>query len=214
MMALGLARPIRRVLALGAHPDDIEIGCAGTLLALLEREPEVEVHWVVLSGEPARAAEARRSAEALLGNGGRHRVVQHTFRDGYFPYDGGALKDCFEDMKAIAPDVVFTHTRADLHQDHRITCELTWNTFRDHLILEYEVPKFDGDLGAPNVFVPVTPALRDRKVAHLLEHFASQHPRHWFKEDLFAGMLRLRGMECGSPTALAVAFYCRKAVLA
>ena len=164
-----------RILAIGAHPDDIEIGCAGTLLKLIEKGEVSEVRWVVLSGEGERADEARRSAEVLLDGVPRTEVVVRDFPDGFFPYEGQRIKDFFEDLKAdFAPDVVFTHQRADLHQDHRVTCELTWNTFRDHLILEYEVPKYDGDMSAPNAFVPLEDHLRRQKIDHLLEHFGSQ----------------------------------------
>ena len=137
------------------------------------------------------------------------------FADGFFPYDGREIKRFFEELKAeLSPDLIFTHQRRDLHQDHRLCCELTWNTFRDHLILEYEVPKYDGDMGQPNLFVPLDDELCRRKIAHLMTYFASQLPKRWFKEDLFSGLLRLRGMECNSPTSFAEAFYCRKAVLA
>lgn len=207
------AAPVR-VLALGAHPDDIEIGCAGTLLRLVEQGAVSELCWVVLSGSPERRAEARASAEAML-DGVPHRIILCDFKDGYFPYDGRDVKDFFEQLKRdFSPEVVFTHQRSDLHQDHRLTCEVTWNTFRDHLILEYEIPKYDGDMGAPNLFVPLDQRLCTRKVAHLFDHFQSQVPKPWFREDLFSGLLRLRGMECQSPTSYAEAFYCRKAVLA
>ena len=203
-----------RVLALGAHSDDIEIGCAGTLLRLVEQNVVAELWWVVLSGSPERRAEAKASAEAML-EGVNARIILKDFADGMFPYDGRSIKEFFEELKReFSPDVVFTHQRKDLHQDHRTTCELTWNTFRDHLILEYEIPKYDGDMGAPNLFVPLAPELCSRKVAHLFDHFQSQVPKPWFKEDLFSGLLRLRGMECQSPTSFAEAFYCRKAVLA
>ena len=204
-----------RVLAIGAHPDDIEIGCGGTLLKLVEAGALFEVRWVVLSGEGIRAEEARRSAEALLKGVPASKVVICDFSDGFFPYEGKRVKDFFEGLKAdFSPDVVFTHQRDDLHQDHRTTCELTWNTFRDHLILEYEVPKYDGDMSAPNTFVPLTEAVSRRKIQHLMDHFASQRSKHWFREDLFSSLLRLRGMECNSPSSWAEAFYCRKAVLA
>lgn len=204
-----------RVLAIGAHPDDVEIGCAGTLLRLIEDEAVSEVWWVVLSGEPGRAAEAQASAEALLADVPHRRIILKEFADGFFPYDGRAIKGFFEELKReFSPDLVFTHQRHDLHQDHRISCELTWNTFRDHLILEYEVPKYDGDIGRPNLFVPLASALSERKIDHLMTHFASQVPKRWFKNDLFSGLMRLRGMECNSPTSYAEAFYCRKAVLA
>jgi LmbE family N-acetylglucosaminyl deacetylase len=204
-----------RVLAIGAHPDDIEIGCGGTILKLIEHGAVAEVHWVVLSGDGERAGEARESAKALLNGVSRCEVTVHDFRDGFFPYEGKAIKDVFEGLKAeLEPDLVFTHQRGDLHQDHRVCCELTWNTFRDHLILEYEVPKYDGDMAAPNAFVPLSESLGRRKVDHLMSHFESQRSKHWFQEDLFAGLLRLRGMECNSPSSYAEAFFCRKAVLA
>jgi len=205
----------RRVLAIGAHPDDIEIGCAGTLLKLIEKNAVSEVRWVVLSGEGERASEARRSAEALLDTVPRSQIVVGDFPDGFFPYEGQRIKGFFEQLKAeFSPDVVFTHQRADLHQDHRLSCELTWNTFRDHLILEYEVPKYDGDMSAPNAFVPLDERLRRRKIDHLMSHFGTQLSRRWFREELFSSLLRLRGMECNSPSSYAEAFFCRKAVLA
>ena len=218
MVPLTLGRPeasVARALVIGAHPDDIEIGCAGTLLKLIEQSAISEIRWVVLSGEGERAKEARRSAEALLEGVPRSEVVIRDFPDGFFPYEGKRVKDFFEGLKSeFSPDVVFTHQRDDLHQDHRVTCELTWNTFRDHLILEYEVPKYDGDMSAPNAFVPLSERLSQRKIAHLMDHFASQRDKHWFREDLFTSLLRLRGMECNSPSSHAEAFYCRKAVLA
>ena len=218
MLPLRLGSPeasAARVLAIGAHPDDIEIGCAGTILKLIEQEAVSEIHWVVLSGEDERAGEARQSAEALLEGVPRSEVVICDFRDGFFPYEGQRIKDFFEGLKTdLSPDVVFTHQRADLHQDHRLSCELTWNTFRDHLILEYEVPKYDGDMSAPNAFVPLSEDLSRRKIEHLVSHFGSQLAKRWFQEDLFSGLLRLRGMECNSPSSYAEAFFCRKAVLA
>ena len=210
-----LGAPPARVLAIGAHPDDIEIGCGGTLLKQIEQGALAEVCWVVLSGTPARAEEARASADALLSAVPSKQVIVRDFLDGFFPYEGQQIKDFFEELKAeFSPDVVFTHQRADLHQDHRVSCELTWNTFRDHLIFEYEVPKYDGDMSAPNTFVPLEDRIRERKIHHLMDHFASQRSKRWFQEDLFSSLLRLRGMECNSPTAYAEAFFCRKAVLA
>jgi LmbE family N-acetylglucosaminyl deacetylase len=204
-----------RALAIGAHPDDIEIGCAGTILKLIEEEALSEIRWVVLSGEGERAREARRSADALLEGLPDSEVMICDFPDGFFPYEGKRIKEFFEALKVdFSPDVVFTHQRGDLHQDHRISCELTWNTFRDHLILEYEVPKYDGDMSVPNTFVPLPERISQRKIDHLMDHFASQQSKRWFREDLFSGLLRLRGMECNSPSAHAEAFFCRKAVLA
>jgi LmbE family N-acetylglucosaminyl deacetylase len=203
------------LLAIGAHPDDIEIGCAGTILKLIEQAAVSNICWVVLSGEGVRADEARRSAEALLDDAPRSKLVVCDFPDGFFPYEGQRIKEFFERLKVdLSPDVVFTHQRADLHQDHRLTCELSWNTFRDHLILEYEVPKYDGDMSAPNAFVPLPERLGERKIDHLMSHFSSQASKRWFREDLFSSLLRLRGMECNSPSSYAEAFFCRKAVLA
>ena len=203
-----------RLLVIGAHSDDIEIGCGGTILKLIGQRSLSEVCWVVLTGETKRAAEASQSAHALLGDVPGKRVILKDFRDGYFPYDGAEIKAFFEELKReVSPDVILTHQRSDLHQDHRVTCELTWNTFRDHLILEYEIPKYDGDVGQPNLFVSLDESLCRQKIDHLMAHFASQLSKRWFNEDLFSGLLRLRGMECNSPTAHAEAFYCRKAIL-
>ena len=218
MLPLQLGRPettAARALAIGAQPDDIEIGCAGTILKLIEQGAVSELAWVVLSGEDGRAEEARRSAEALLEGVPRSEVVVCAFPDGFFPYEGKRIKDFFERLKVdLSPDVVLTHQRGDLHQDHRLSCELTWNTFRDHLILEYEVPKYDGDMSAPNAFVPLSERLGQRKIDHLMSHFGSQRSKGWYGEDVFSSLLRLRGMECNSPSSYAEAFFCRKAVLA
>jgi LmbE family N-acetylglucosaminyl deacetylase len=204
----------RRVLAIGAHSDDVEIGCGGTLLKLIEQKAVSEICWVVLSGGTDRAAEAQRSAEAMLEGVPKAEILLRDFPDGFFPYEGQRIKDFFEQLKAdYSPDVVFTHQRADLHQDHRVCCELTWNTFRDHLILEYEVPKYDGDMSAPNAFVPIDAHLHRRKIDHLMEFFGTQRSKRWFQEELFSSLLRLRGMECNSPSSYAEAFFCRKAVL-
>jgi LmbE family N-acetylglucosaminyl deacetylase len=201
------------VLAIGAHADDIEIGCGATMLELLERF-DADVTWVVLGAASERAEEAKASAARFLERAVRSRFVVEAFEDTFFPYHGEAIKRRFEQLRAeVSPDVVFTHARADLHQDHRLVCELTWNAFRDHLVLEYEVPKYDGDLGAPNVFVRVGEEAADAKISLLLEHFPSQRDKHWFTGDLFRGMLRVRGMECRSPSGLAEAFYGRKVVL-
>jgi LmbE family N-acetylglucosaminyl deacetylase len=211
-LSLGSAAAPLKVLALGAHPDDAEIGCAGTILKLAARGAMSSVCWVVLSGKDARAEEARVSAETLLEGVPDKQILLPGFRDGFFPYDGADIKAFVDDLKAFEPDLILTHQRHDLHQDHRITCELTWNTFRNHLIFEYEVPKYDGDMGAPNVFVPLDDGTCERKVEHLMTHFATQLPRRWFTPDLFSGLLRLRGMECQSPTGHAEAVYGRKAV--
>lgn len=203
------------VLCVGAHCDDIEIGCGGTLLRLCDANPELRVHWVVLSSSEVRAAEARRSAERFLRNVRHKEIVIKDFRNSFFPFIGAEIKAFFEEIKrGVTPDLVLTHTRGDLHQDHRVTCELTWNTFRNHFILEYEIPKYDGDLGAPSFFVPVSAEQAATKADTLLECFASQRDKHWFTRDLFLSLMRLRGMECNSSSGYAEAFYCRKAVLA
>jgi len=208
-------REVRTLLCLGAHCDDIEIGCGGTVLRLGEHYPDLRVHWVVLSSSATRAAEARRSAERFLQPLRHREVVIKEFRNSYFPFVGAEIKEFFEELKVqVAPDLVLTHTRNDLHQDHRLTCELTWNTFRDHLILEYEIPKYDGDLGAPNAFVPLDPQHYNGKVEHLLECYPSQRDKHWFTRETFLALMRLRGMESNAPSGYAEAFYCRKAVLA
>lgn len=202
---------IRRVLVLGSHADDIEIGCGATLLALTRERRDVEVTWVVLCASGAREREARDSAAAFLASASSAEVVVHGFRDGFLPYVGGEVKDVFEELKRqLDPDLILTHTRHDLHQDHRLVCELTWNTWRDHLILEYEIPKFDGDLGTPNVFVPISRELAKEKARLLMDAFPSQGEKHWFDEELFLGLMRVRGIEAVSPSGYAEAFTCRK----
>jgi len=203
-----------RILCIGAHSDDIEIGCGGLLLSLAQQGRTCDVDWVVFSGNAARAAEARRGAGLFL-DGARSRHVRvHRFRDGFFPHEGRRLKEAFERLKARpAPDLVLTHYRDDRHQDHRALSDLTWNTFRDHWILEYEIPKFDGDLGSPNVFVPLDEKTSRLKVRHLEQAFGSQRDKHWFTGETFMGLMRLRGMECRAPGGYAEAFYGRKTVL-
>lgn len=204
-------RGVKRVLCLGAHSDDIEIGCGGTLLRLLESSDDIEVYWMVLSSNPARAKEAERSARSFLRRARTRTIVVKSFRDGFLPYTGASVKECFEELKqAFSPDVIFTPCRHDLHQDHRFVCELTWNTFRNHLILEYEIPKYDADLGSPNFFVPLSENLCRRKVQGLMRYFGSQRDKQWFSEDLFRGLMRLRGIEAAATTNYAEAFYCRK----
>ncbi len=212
MESLTFPGGIDRVLAIGCHADDIEIGCGGTILALVERNPRIDVTWVVLSASGEREAEARASSLAFLAGAEREpRIVLESFRDSFFPYVGADVKEAFERLKGeVSPQLVLTHAGTDLHQDHRLVAELTWNTFRNHLILEFEIPKYDGDLATPNVFVPLDRSLVDRKVALLLEHFGTQRSKHWFTEDLFLGLMRLRGMEANSPTGYAEAFRCRK----
>ena len=197
------------ILCLGAHCDDIEIGCGGTVLRLVEQYPDARFHWVVLASNDVRAAEAQAAAEHFLDGAGKADIRIERFRESYFPWVGAGIKDYFEELKAdVDPDLILTHHRHDRHQDHRLVADLTWNTWRDHLILEYEIPKYDGDLGAPNVFVPIEEKLVDEKLRLLREHYGSQAAKHWFDEELFRGLLRLRGME--SATRYAEAFTCRK----
>jgi LmbE family N-acetylglucosaminyl deacetylase len=205
--------PVNRVLVLGAHSDDIEIGAGGTLRRLLGAYPAVRAHWVVFSARERRAQEARESAAEILGGDPRHTIETHEFRDGFFPYRGERLKEAFEALKAGGrPDIVLTHHREDLHQDHRLVAELTWNTFRDHVILEYEVPKYDGVVGAPNFFVPLSSAALEAKIEGLMRHFGSQRDKQWFTPETFRSLARLRGIECRAPTGYAEAFYLRKAI--
>jgi LmbE family N-acetylglucosaminyl deacetylase len=204
---------LRRILCLGAHADDIEIGAGGTLLNLKARNAEVELMWVVFSAPGPRAEEARRSADDFLSGVGRKEVKIGSFRESYFPSEWPAIKEWFEEIKAkIDPDVVFTHSRHDRHQDHRVLSDLAWNTFRNHLILEYEILKYDGDLGQPNVFFPLSEEIASRKVDLLMKHFRTQSTKHWFTRDTFEAMHRIRGIECASTTGRAEAFYCRKLV--
>jgi LmbE family N-acetylglucosaminyl deacetylase len=213
-LSLSAGGPLRRVLAIGCHADDIEIGCGGTLLGLTRSVPDLEVAWIVIAAPGGRAAEARSSAEAFLADAGSATVEVHEFRDGFLPYSGKEVKELFEEMKGrFDPDIVFSHGRTDLHQDHRLVCELTWNTFRSHLILEYEIPKYDGDLGTPNVFVPLTEKLATEKVELLERHFPSQRDKHWFDRDTFLGLMRLRGMESVAPDRFAEGFVARKILL-
>ena len=203
-----------KVLCLGAHADDIEIGCGGTILRLLRAYPKAEVYWVVFSAPGTRRLEARNSAASFLASCGNKTVVVKNFRESFFPYRGEAIKECFEEIKRrFSPELVLTHYRHDLHQDHRIISDFTWNTFRRHLILEYEIPKYDGDLGAPNTFVSLDAETCRVKVDNLCRNFPSQKNKQWFTEDLFLSMLRLRGVEANSATKYAEAFYCRKRVL-
>jgi LmbE family N-acetylglucosaminyl deacetylase len=214
MVSLPLERldpGLRQVLCLGAHCDDIEIGCSGTILRLAQAPTPPAFTWVVFSSDAVRGEEALRSAQALLAGTLDPRIYIERFRDGFLPYEGRRVKELFERLKGTSsPDLVLTHYRNDLHQDHRLISELTWNTFRDHWILEYEVPKYDGDLGTPNVFVPLDEPLWRRKIGAILESFPSQRDKQWFSEDVFRGLLRLRGVECNAPSGYAEAFYGRK----
>ena len=204
-------RRARRILCLGAHCDDIEIGCGAALLALQSAGP-VRVDWAVLSSTPQRHAETRLAMQALMPAAARGELVAGTFPDGRFPAHYDEIKEFVEALKKRlpAPDLIFCHEREDRHQDHRLVNELAWNTFRDHMILEYEIPKWDGGLGQPNVYVPVTAQQAHRKAATLLRAHRSQRARDWFTRETFLGLMRLRGIECRAPGGYAEAFYGRK----
>jgi LmbE family N-acetylglucosaminyl deacetylase len=208
----GAAEPLD-ILCLGAHSDDIEIGCGGTILQLTAKYPNCRIHWVVFSAIGVREAEARRAAELFAGSRLKGPLL-NTFPDGFMPYLGSDVKTVFEaELKQFSPDLVFTHNGKDSHQDHRLISELTWNTFRNHLILEYEIPKYDGDLGQPSVYIPLSKAQCEEKIRFIIDSFQSQHSKRWFEENTFMALLRLRGMECNSPSGYAEAFYGRKLVL-
>jgi len=202
-----------KILCLGSHSDDIEIGCGGTILRLLSGQSEIEVAWVVFGSSNKRDQEARDSADRFLVQAKKKNVAVKNFRDGFFPFEGAQIKDYFEELKAVSPDLIFTHNRKDAHQDHRLIAELTWNTFRNHLILEYEIPKYDGDMGQPNLFVPLEQEIYEKKVRYIVESFETQRSKQWFGKDTFLALMRLRGMECVAPSGYAEAFYCRKLVL-
>lgn len=201
------------ILCLGAHSDDIEIGCGGALLQFKEFYPDLRFHWVVFCASGTRGREATKGAD--LFTAGRHKsLVLKEFRDGFLPYAGAVVKDFFEVLKhQVAPDLIFTHWQGDAHQDHRLISELTWNTFRNQTILEYEIPKYDGDLGRPNVFVPLGTPQYEQKVTYLVKTFESQQAKPWFDQNTFLGLMRIRGMESNSPSGYAEAFYSRKIVL-
>lgn len=216
MIALQLARPDERlsVLCLGAHADDIEIGAGGTLLGWIASGIRLEVSWCVLSAPGLRAAEAEASAAAFLPGAASTRIEIAQFDDGLFPYQGDEIKAWLEDLRGdVDPDVVLTHRRSDAHQDHRELSKVTWNLFRDHLILEYEIPKWDGDLGRPNLYMPLTARVLERKIELLQAHFGTQRSKPWFDAETFRGLARLRGMECRAPERYAEAFVARKARL-
>lgn len=202
------------ILLLGAHCDDIEIGCGATVMRLVVRYPGARFVWVTFSADDEREAESRSAAAQMLRGASATELVFERFRGSYLPHSGPELKDRFEALKRFEPDLVLTHYRADLHQDHRVINELTWNTFRNHVVLEYEIPKFDGDLAVPNVFVPITRADMQRKCEILMSCFPSQHGRSWFTPDTFQAIARLRGIECNAPEGYAEAFYGRKTCLA
>jgi LmbE family N-acetylglucosaminyl deacetylase len=201
------------ILCLGAHSDDIEIGCGGTILRLAQQHTNFVFHWVVLSAHGVRASEAQQAAALFAGTRAVRGPLLKSFQDGFLPFLGAEVKAFFEELKAISPDIIFTHNRNDAHQDHSLVAELTWQTFRDHLILEYEIPKYDGDLGQPSLFVPLETEVCEKKVRYIMDSFVSQQSKRWFRPETFLSLMRLRGMECNSPSGYAEAFYCRKLVL-
>lgn len=204
----------KHILCLGAHSDDIEIGCGGALLRLTQAYPDLCIDWVVLSATGERAVEAQASADQFLQHARQARVRLQTFQDGFFPYIGGEIKGYVEMLKReLNPDIIFTHCRHDFHQDHRVVNELTWSTFRDHFILEYEIPKYDGDLKAPNVFIQLDRDTCQQKIDYLMQHFATQTNRYWFTPETFRSVMRLRGVESKAPEGYAEGFYCRKLVI-
>lgn len=204
-----------KVLCLGAHSDDIEIGCGGTILKLAgEYKKNLEIVWVVFSANGDREKEARKSAETFLKDIKQKRIVTYKQRDGFFPFNGIEIKETFETLKKdFSPDIVFTHFRDDRHQDHRLISDLTWNTFRDHLILEYEIPKYDGDFGSPNFFVQLDEKICKQKNESIIKYFQTQKEKHWLTEETLTSVLRLRGIESGRSSRYAEGFYCRKIAL-
>jgi LmbE family N-acetylglucosaminyl deacetylase len=216
LKALSLARAGERlsVLCLGAHSDDIEIGAGGTLLSWIADGVRVDVLWCTLGALGDREREARAAAGDFLEEAASARVETLQFRDSFFPEQSAQIKEWFEALKSrVAPDIVLTHRRDDAHQDHREVSRHTWSTFRDHLILEYEIPKWDGDLGRPNVYRPLASAVLERKIDLLMKHFGTQRGKHWFDEETFRGLARLRGMECRAPQRYAEAFFGGKVLL-
>jgi LmbE family N-acetylglucosaminyl deacetylase len=218
MRTLSLLSPARgeklSILCLGAHCDDIDIGCGGALLALLDRRPGIDVTWVAFSAGGERGKELQRSARRFLRKAGSSRIVTRDYRDGFLPAHFTSVKEDFEGLKKLpVPAVIFTHRRDDRHQDHRLIAELTWNTFRSHLILEYEVAKYEGDLATPSAYVGLEPTQVERKIRILLESYRTQRDKHWFTADTFRGLMRLRGIESGAPSGWAEGFYASKLLL-
>jgi LmbE family N-acetylglucosaminyl deacetylase len=206
-------RPIQ-ILCLGAHSDDIEIGCGGTILRLLSEHGSAQVCWVVFGSTGQRDAEALMSAQIFLAGAKKKEILIRNFRASFFPYVGDQIKSFFEELKErISPDLVFTHYRNDLHQDHRLISELTWNTYRNHLILEYEILKYDGDIGSPNFFVHLDEATCQKKIDVIMDCFKTQRQKDWFTPDAFLSLLRIRGIESKAPGKYAEGFYCRKVVV-
>lgn len=205
---------ILRILCLGSHPDDIEIGCGGTILRLIEEVNDINFFWVIFSANKKRKNEAHKSANIFLKSAKSKKILVKDFRESYFPYLGVSIKEYFEELKkAFNPSIIFTHYHNDAHQDHRLISDFTWNTFRNHLILEYEVPKYNGDLGAPNLFFHLSKYICQKKITYIFDTFKTQMEEQWFTEDTFWSILRLRGIESNAPSKYAEAFYCRKIVI-
>ena len=216
MRSLPFARPGQRlsVLCLGAHSDDIEIGAGGTILHMISGGALLDVHWCVMSSSSDRATEARASADDFLAGALSKTIEIANFEDSYFPSQTRELKAWLNALRGrISPDIIFTHARHDAHQDHREINQLTTNVFRDHLVLEYEIPNWDGDLTERNVYLPLPAEIMQRKTELLLKHFGTQRSKDWFDEDTFRGLARLRGMECRAPSRFAEAFTVRKLML-
>ena len=202
-----------KILCLGAHSDDIEIGCGGSILRLLSEYRNAEIYWVVLGSSGRRDQEALSSAKKFLKNAKKKKIIVNNFKDSFFPYMGGEIKKFFEKIiKKVSPDIVFTHYRHDLHQDHRLVSELTWNTFRNHFILEYEIMKYDGDIGVPNFFVHLDNQICQNKIRIIMDSFQTQRGKDWFTSEVLYSILRLRGMESKAPGDYAEGFYCRKLI--
>jgi len=210
MMSLINLHEIKRLLCIGAHPDDIEMGAGGAIMRLINENPGLQIRWVVLTGgDSARGEEARQSAAIFTAGAADLRLEVHPFKDAFLPWQGDQLKTLFETLKDdFSPDLVFTHYHQDRHQDHRLVSELSWNTWRNHDILEYEILKWDGDLGQPNVFVPLEAQLCQRKVAQIYDTYLTQQSRAWFTKENFLALMRIRGVECHAE--FAEAFYARK----
>jgi len=213
VILFALERPPASIVCLGAHPDDIEIGATGTIIQFAQWYPDATFDFVVLGGGDDRQAEATRSATALLGD----RVTLHFggFRDRFIPYeDTGAVKDfVVSSVDSGSADIIFAPNRQDLHQDHRFVAELVLQIFRDHPVLGYEILKYDGDLGRPNVFMPLTADQVQTKIGHLDDHFSGQHAKHWYDGEVFRSLMKIRGIEANTPGGYAEAFYVTKLVL-
>jgi LmbE family N-acetylglucosaminyl deacetylase len=212
VIPFSLAKPGLRVLAVGAHSDDLEIGAGGTLLQLDRHVPDLQVRYIVLTADAERAAEARASAEDFL-PGAHLEFRAHALRDGYLPTQWDQVKQILTGATDFSPDVILSPGPADAHQDHRTVAQIVPTVFRDSLVLQYEILKWDGDLGAgkPTHYVPLTEAVMARKCRLLAEHFVTQRDKDWFGEDSFRALGRLRGVECRAP--FAEAFSVPKAVL-